>query len=440
MIIVLITTIMLTAALLILQNKRDSNIEENIENIDEGNGENFLETYGKTEKNKVDRQAYTDVSTCARKYLEAINMESDTYYTYDQSGNQVLAINENKIKENIYNLLSKNYISQNQITIENVCDKIETLQHSVLFVPLEIAIIQDTTTVKSFAISGLLESPKDYRVIEKKAMIVNIDMQNDTYSIQPIKGEVTNIQEVKVSEPETEIIQNENNYYAAPYVNDETTIKDYTNLYKRLALGNPEKMYELLDQEYKKVKFGSLENFKRYVETNKTEIIGINPQQYQVIRADNDETQYIIIDQNGAYYIVRERGVLDYNIILDTYTINIPEITAKYHNSTDEQKVLFNIQKFFEAVNKQDYHYAYSKLDETFKSNNFKTIEEFSTYIKKNFFDKNKLAAGKVEKQNNIYLYDISISDATNKETEIKKKNFVMQLKEGTDFVMSFVI
>lgn len=376
--------------------------------------------------------------TCVTQYLNAINIKNDAYYTYDEKGNYVLAIDEIKIKENIYNLLSQNYITQNQVTMQNVYEKVETLENQVLFVPIEIAMVQDSE-VKSFAISGLLESPQNYQVVGKKTMIVNIDMKNNTYSIEPIKGEDVNIKEIKASQTETDITTNEHNKYTSITANYETTVKDYANLYKRLALGSPERMYELLDKEYKAAKFGSLESFKKYIQANKNETIGINPQQYQVTQ-QGKETQYVMIDQNGAYYIIREKGVLDYTILLDTYTIDLPEFTQKYENSTDEQKVLLNIQKFFEAINHQDYTYAYSKLDETFKNNNFKTIAEFETYMKKNFFGKNKLAAGKVEKQGNIYLYDINMSDATGKDTTIKKKNFVMQLKEGTNFVMSFEV
>jgi len=133
-------------------------------------------------------------------------------------------------------------------------------------------------------------------------------------------------------------------------------------------------MYELLDKEYKQAKFSNVENFKKYIETNKTEIIGINPQRYQVTDGTNNTKQYVIIDQNGHYYIIREKGVLDYSVILDTYTIDLPEFTAKYNNSTDEQKVLLNIQKCFEAINQQDYKYVYNKLDETFRNNNFGSI------------------------------------------------------------------
>ena len=112
--------------------------------------------------------------TCVTQYLNVINIKNDAYYTYDEKGNYVLAIDEIKIKENIYNLLSQNYITQNQVTMQNVYEKVETLENQVLFVPIEIAMVQDSE-VKSFAISGLLESPQNYQVVGKKTMIVNID-------------------------------------------------------------------------------------------------------------------------------------------------------------------------------------------------------------------------------------------------------------------------
>ncbi len=439
-IVVVVASIILTIALLLLQTKKDDKASgQNIEHGEFANAEHFVDTYGKTEDNKVDRQAYSDSVNCITQYLKTINVKNDAYYTYDEKGNPVLAIDEEKIKENIYNLLSKNYIAQNQITIQNVYEKVETLEASTLFVPLEIAMVQEKD-IKSFAVSGFVEDIQDFHVIGKKTMVVNIDMKNDTFSIEPIKEDVTDIKNIKVNGTETTIEENANNKYISITSNYEETVKDYTNLYKRLALGNPEEMYKLLDKDYKQAKFGSLEKFKQYIETNKAEIIGINPQQYQVTDGENNTKQYVIIDQNGRYYIVREKGVLDYSILLDTYTIDLPEFIEKYNNSTDEQKVLFNIQKFFEAINQKDYAFAYSKLDETFKNTNFGTLAQFEAYMKKNFFSKNKLSVGKTEKQGNLYLYDINISDGEEKEVGTKKKNFVMQLKEGTDFVMSFGI
>lgn len=236
-IVVIVASIILTIALLLLQTKKGDNkgSGQNIEQGEFASAENFLDTYGKTEGNGVDRQAYSDSINCITQYLKTINIKNDAYYTYDEKGTPVLAIDEEKIKENIYNLLSKNYISQNQITIQNIYDKIETLEVSTLFVPLEIAMVQDGT-IKSFAISGLIESTQDFHVIGKRIMVVNIDMKNDTFSIEPIQGEAADIQNIKVNTAETTITENANNKYISITSNYEETVKDYTNLYKRLSI------------------------------------------------------------------------------------------------------------------------------------------------------------------------------------------------------------
>lgn len=432
-IVILIILVIIITLVGLLSKKEDE--EDNLNTIEES-GENFLSTYGETENGGIDKQTYFDIMTCIKQYLGVINIKSDAYYTYDGNGNYVLAIDEERIKENIYNLLSENYIAQKNITIQNLYEKIETIETSTLFVPIEISRIQDDT-IKSFIVYGLLESPEDYHVINKMFIIVNIDIANGVYSVEPIKGEYNSVQEIEVNQLETKIEVNKNNTFSTYYATNEDNVKDYINLYKRLALGNPEEMYELLDEDYKTAKFGSLSNFKKYIEENREQVIGIRAEKYQVTK-NNDYTQYVCIDQNGKYYIFRETSVMNYAVILDTYTIDLPEFTEKYEKSSDKEKVLMNIQRFFDAINDGDYKYAYSKLDETFKANNFKTQSNFENYVKSNFFTQNKLSAGKEKKQGDIYLYDVTISDSSEASTNSTTTSFVMQLKEGTDFVMSF--
>ena len=45
---------------------------------------------------------------------------------------------------------------------------------------------------------------------------------------------------------------------------------------------------------------------------------------------------------------------MDFDVILDVYTVEIPELTEQYNNSTDAEKVLMNIQKVFYAINDGD--------------------------------------------------------------------------------------
>ena len=39
---------------------------------------------------------------------------------------------------------------------------------------------------------------------------------------------------------------------------------------------------------------------------------------------------------------------------LDTYTIDLPEFVSKYNISSNEDKVLMNIQKVFDSINDKD--------------------------------------------------------------------------------------
>ena len=104
------------------------NQEDNADNTvyNEELGENFLESYGTNEDGTIDRQAYFDVITCIRQYLNALNIKSDAYYGYDELGEYSLIVDESIIKDNIYNLLSQTYIANNNITVENLYDHINT--------------------------------------------------------------------------------------------------------------------------------------------------------------------------------------------------------------------------------------------------------------------------------------------------------------------------
>ena len=72
-------------------------------------------------------------------------------------------------------------------------------------------------------------------------------------------------------------------------------------------------------------------------------------------------------------------------------------------------------------------------MDGTFKQTNFKTLQEFENYAIQNFTGK-QLKYEECQQQGNMYIFDITISDGIK---QINKR-VIMQLKDGTDFVMSF--
>lgn len=239
--------------------------------------------------------------------------------------------------------------------------------------------------------------------------------------------------------PVEEIEKYDYNQYVTKVIGDQDMVNIYFNDYRYYLIYHTEEAYNLLNEEYREKKFGNLETFQAYVNQNMDQIFNSSVDSFTVSNWD-DGKQYVITDKDGKYYIFQESVVMDYSVILDTYTIDLPEFIEEYNNSTEEEKVLLNLQKVFEAINQQDYAYVYEKLDETFKANNFATLEEFTNYVQENFFSQNSVSASNPESQGNIYLYEITISDATGENTNTITKTFVMQLQEGTDFVMSFSV
>lgn len=75
-----------------------------------------------------------------------------------------------------------------------------------------------------------------------------------------------------------------------------------------------------------------------------------------------DYTQYVCIDNHGKYCIFRNRTSIDKDIILDTYTIDLPEFIEKYNKAKPEEKVGMNIERFVNAINDKDYKYGYGLL------------------------------------------------------------------------------
>lgn len=142
--------------------------------------------------------------------------------------------------------------------------------------------------------------------------------------------------------------------------------------------------------------------------------------------------------KNGHYYFFNATAVYRYSVILDTYTIDLPEFKEKYYSAKDDtERVALNIQKIFEALNNKDYNYVYSKLAEGFKDKNFKTLESFEKYAKEKFFDNNEIEFLYYKKESDeYYSYTINVSDK--KTEEVRTLTIIMQLKQGTNYVFSF--
>ena len=275
---------------------------------------------------------------------------------------------------------------------------------------------------------------------EEKYFLVRIDMKNMTCEVKEIEDKnYKNVDEIVLIDDETQIENTGNNIFEYTPIRDEEMCRKYYNDFKQKELNNPEEAYLMLDEEYREKRFPNYDEFIQYIDEKRTLLENAVLSKYAYEYGET-YTECTLIDTQGNTYIIKAESVMEYTIKLDSYTIKIDTYEEKYSDLSDNEKVKSNVYLFLQMINAKDYRQAYDLLDETFKNNNFNTLESFRSYIENNFFDYNlDVSTGaNVEKKGNLYVYTSTLKNGPSSAAESKNLNVIMQLKEGTDFVMSF--
>ena len=365
------------------------------------------------------------VANSIQMYLDLINRRN----TYN-SDEEYLDI----INYTIMEILNSDYINENQINSNNIGNYIENINEKVIYVPIKISGIEQNDNIVSYVTYGFIENLENV-YLKDIYVIVNFDIINTTFSIEPLLNNTLDIENIEVRKTtQSEIKKNENNIFTYEETSQENIVKKYIDTFKKIILAKPDVAYELLEEEYKKARFNNFEKFEQYVNDNKDVILSTRAEKYLVEKSDGN-TIYTCIDQYQKYFIFIEDVYMDYKVILDNYTLENEEDIEKYNAMTNQDKISINIQKIIEAINNKDYNYVYNKLNEQYKNNKFPNLEEFKNYIKSNFYDINILKDSMANIDGNVHICKIKIS---NKKNQIKEVTILVRLLEGTDFEISF--
>ena len=119
----------------------------------------------------------------------------------------------------------------------------------------------------------------------------------------------------------SEFLKNyEVNEYIPTYVSDEDMARIYLNDYIHTMYQDTNAAYELLNDEYRTKRFGSYENYKNYV-------YSLNFSSYELNKYYVDKKEgYIyfgVYDKNNNLFIFKTNGVMQYEVYLDDYTVEI---------------------------------------------------------------------------------------------------------------------
>lgn len=288
--------------------------------------------------------------------------------------------------------------------------------------------------ITSYAVQGRIGDNSENKVY----FIFRADPQNSTYSMEE-QDNVNSLDSIDLRTDITEINNTGNNTFEYTTVNSEQMCRIYLNDYKDKELNNPEEAYSMLDDEYKKIRFPTYEDFQEYLNEYRNIIQNsVLTSYYSEIK--DDYTEYILVDNYNNSYTVRSTGIWDYKIMLDNYTIKVDTYEKEYNNLDDEAKVQANIHIFLQMINTKDYTHAYEKLADGFKSNYFNTLESFEDYMKNNWFSYNILADIDISEEANSYVCNVTLRDGAGSAANQTNKTIIMQLREGTDYVMSFTV
>lgn len=277
---------------------------------------------------------------------------------------------------------------------------------------------------------------------EEFNIMIKTDSENNTFSIflndyleKYNYNKDMKTRDIKISENSIE--KNSYNQFKYTNISENQMPKYYLNNYIKLMKSNKKLAYDLLEQEYKQKRFPTFNEFDSY--TQAKEYMQATISKYNIIKKD-DYTMYVCEDTYGNVYIFKEIALMNYTVQLDNYTIENEELVEEYEKLKTVDKGAENAKKFFQMLNMKDYKSAYNKLDDTFKNNNFSTLQIFENYIKQRTFNSNIINIESYTMiDTEIYTYKVNIQNALNIEEQYNY-NIIIKLLEGTDFVMSFEI
>ena len=424
--IALIVLLIIIIGVLITINlmQKNENTGDKTNEISENSISNTINTSTQDEPND---NVFFTVENCVQTYYKYI------YSQYEGTNFDTMVegiSNEEEKKNAILSVLDTTYISENNINTDNVLNLGEGINHYVKFAGTDYKVVSGQR-IDTYAIVGkLYENMKE---ISSNGFIVRLDKENLTFSIEPVQ--VDNIDEIQISTNETPIEVNNFNTFTYEKLSEDELVTKYFADYKRQVIGNANAAFEMLDDEYREKKFADVTEFGKYISDRNIQTAFL--ESYQINNYD-EYTQYVCLDQYNNYYIFNVSNVMNYKVLLDIYTLDLPEFIERYNRANNGERAGLNLQRAFDAINNKDYEYVYNKLDDTFKENNFPTLNEFEEYITENFYNSNNVTYSNYKSSGGLHMYDATIVDAENEKSSPITKTFIIKLLDGTDFTMSF--
>ena len=291
LIIAVIAIILIVIAYIIIMNiykKRDVYhedipMEEDVQKI--------TNTSGKFQKLENITDYYT-VKSCISKFFSS-------YFSTFESESQ-------DQKQKLYNTLNIEYITYKGITPENITSKLEKIGQSVLTVNNVLSLTNYDGMYLYLAEITLRNSQNNINT-DMNIMLI-LDRNNMTYNVlldDFIKEKGYNNLNVGDSisfEIPKNIELNNNNAFGYLSFSYDDYAKDLFNKFRNDLIYNPDKAYELLDEEFKTKNYPTKESFISFIDNNYKTIYLLKYASYtnEIVE---ENVYYICMDSNGNVFV-----------------------------------------------------------------------------------------------------------------------------------------
>ena len=431
---IIIVVVLIIAIVLILMNQRKAEDDMSANDIQKVvTSSSYMDV--------TDKSMFYQMENCLKTYYEYLGIndytEENDESAMDDSFAQEHNIRSEQDKNNaILNLLDYKYKESNSIDENNVSEFVNPIdidKYSYRAVKQKVATGVDTTT---FYIEGEILDKDTYEIISQVYYIVYIDYNNSAFSVYPLESATDNLDQYI---DDVAIERNNNNYVGTSRVSDEDMAFKYFSDFKNSALKKTDYAFNLLDSQYRETRFeNDKSQFDKYIDNNIDELRGLIITQYSVNNY-RDYTEYVCKDKYENLYIFKVTDFTEYTVTLDTYTIITDSFKNTYDGTNDQGKVMLNADKWIQMINNRDYTTAYKMLDETFRNNNFGSVDNFENYMRQNYGEHYKVEFGDFSNQGNTYIQELTLNTISGSGNTIEM-SIIMRLNENYGFTMSFVM
>ena len=366
--------------------------------------------------------------------------EDNIYYEVQEIIQQYIYHNINKDKEYLYHVVDKKYSDENQITNDNILQKIEMYKN-------------DNYKIESlFALNGSQYTTFYAKLTNENReiifLMINIDFNHRTFSIIPSYEQqyLENIDKTIEGRQGTEesIEVNQYNKWYIINLSEQQIANLYFKDYKEKILRDIDSAYNLLDDKTKSQKFNQINEFKQYIESNKISELS----SYHIKNNDNVK-QLICVDKNGNYFIFKIKSVMEYTVEIykndDIDTENelaieaedLKEVTIDFStnivNDKDNYFTVANcINQYISYINHGNEEAVYSILDNKDRKENIsKKFDKAKTFSPEEMYFVSNILE--------LYYVKGFIDNADRKEISQKEEYYISVVLDKSNYLFSII-